>query len=381
MPHGGRRANATVEFFPHFLAARDRHSLPPSSDCLARQQLAAKIEAGWPLLISCNVWFCVLLIVPTLMMAVAATGGDAASLAGWAVLASAAIATMLLALAMRRLATTTLLGPAAWALIACWGVAGVELALVFGEDVRPSLAAALRYAAALLVFCPPLAALGAKRPQHAAWQLVVVSLWAVLSLPALEVLLIRPQQSLDAEGLRAWFLPVLILLGLANWLGTRYWPSALLAAAAQAAVLLPYFPLFRYALGPWGVVAALLSACLAILLGLLGLPRRRVAATGLNRVWLDFRDAFGVLWSLRLAEQFNATARSFDWKLRIDWDGFRATDDSVDVAHLPAEVDAVVRQNLKNLLRRFVSPAWLQSRLVPPTSPPTPGEQDHENPA
>jgi hypothetical protein len=330
-------------------------------------------------LISCNVWFRVLLIVPTLVMAIAATGGDAASLAGWAVLASAAIATLLLALATRRLAATTLLGPAVWALIACWGVAGVELALVFGEDVRPSIAAALRYAAALLVFCPPLAALGAKRPQHAAWQLVVVSLWAVLSLPALEVLLIRPQQALDVGGLRAWFPPVLVLLGLANWLGTRYWPSALLAAAAQAAVLIPYFPLFRYALGPWGVMAALLFACLAILLVLLGLPRRRGAPTALNRVWLDFRDAFGVLWSLRLAEQFNATARSMGWNLRIEWDGFHAADESGDPAHLPAEVDTIVRQNLKNLLRRFVSPTWLQIRLEPRTSRPTPVEQGDEN--
>jgi hypothetical protein len=321
-------------------------------------------------------------IVSTFLMVAAATAGDADAAGGWAVAASAVAATILLALAIRRLSGTTLIGPAVWTLFACWGVAGVELLLALrADDVPPSIATALRYAAALLVFCPPLAALGAKRPQHVGWPLVVVSLWAVLSLPAWEVLLIRPQQSLDVEGLRAWLLPVLILLGLANWLGTRCWPSALSAAAAQFAVLSPFFPILRWAWGPWGVVAALLLTCLAILLVLLGLPRRRGAPAGLNRVWLDFRDAFGVLWSLRLAEQFNATARSFGWNLRIEWDGFRAADESADPAHLPAEVETVVRQNLKNLLRRFVSPTWLRTRLDPATPRCAPAEQDHENPA
>ena len=46
-----------------------------------------------------------------------------------------------------------------------------------------------RFAAAVLSFAPTMALLGAKRPQNGAWQFVVITLWAILALPAFEVLL------------------------------------------------------------------------------------------------------------------------------------------------------------------------------------------------
>lgn len=266
---------------------------------------------------------------------------------------------------------TTLIGPIVWTVIACWGVAGAEFYLAFagGRQEASSIAASLRYASALLVFCPPLAAMGAKRPQHHPWQFVVLSLWGVLSLPAWEVLLIRPHQALDVEGLRAWFLPALILLGLANQLGTRFWPSALLAVSAQFAILTPYFPLLRYDVGVWGSATALLLVDLAVLLVLLGVPRRRVDPKPLDRVWLDFRDAFGAVWALRLAERFNAASRCFEWNVNLEWDGFTIPGGGSPDEQLPAEVETVLRQNLKNLLRRFVSNEWIQRRWeIPPPS-------------
>ena len=41
----------------------------------------------------------------------------------------------------------------------------------------------LDFAAAMIVFCPAMALLGAKRPQDKPWQLIVLSLWGILALP------------------------------------------------------------------------------------------------------------------------------------------------------------------------------------------------------
>lgn len=272
----------------------------------------------------------------------------------------AAAATLLLLQAVCRQWGTTLIGPCLWTLLACWSIAGVEILLLFSS---PNGAPPLRYAAALSVFCPPLAVMGAKRPQQRPWQFVVLSLWVVLSLPALEVLLMHPGRPLDAGGLRAWLLPALILLGLANQLGTRYWPSAVLAAAAQVAVLLPFFPVLGIAGGVWSVAAGLALLDFSLALVLLGIPRRTVARTGLDRLWFDFRDAYGVLWSLRVAERFNATAQTSRWQVRLQWEGLVFSPGDQDAKRLPADVERLVLRNFKSLLRRFVSTSWIDSRL------------------
>jgi hypothetical protein len=73
-------------------------------------------------------------------------------------------------------------------------------------------------------------------------------------------------------------------------------------------------------------------------------------------IWLDFRDSFGLLWSLRVQERLNATATQHGWKTELSWDGFRPAEES-------AAQRGELRAALRGLLRRFVSGAWIARRL------------------
>src|SRR6185295_15343995 len=78
---------------------------------------------------------------------------------------------------------TTLVAPWAWSALATLTVAGSEVAAGLAGDLA-SWIVPLRFMAAMSAFCPIMAVLGAKRPQDRAWQFIVLSLWAVLCLPA-----------------------------------------------------------------------------------------------------------------------------------------------------------------------------------------------------
>jgi hypothetical protein len=263
-----------------------------------------------------------------------------------------------------RLTGSTLIAPWWWALGSLWAIAGVETALacLSGRDlgIWPQ---ALRYSAAATLFCPLMAALGAKRPQNGPWQFIVFSLWFVLVLPAAEAVVVRSSPAFEVRGLRAWFLLALIGLGVVNSLPTRFWLSALFSATGQTILFLPYLPFSLAGLGRWGTPLALLFCVAGLALAATGPPPRRAALTPLDRLWLDFRDLFGALWSLRVAERVNAAAALYHWEIGLSWGGFHTASGEPIPAELPAELAAAVRQNLENLLRRFVSPEWIDARL------------------
>ena len=119
---------------------------------------------------------------------------------------------------------------------------GASLAGWLGERPgrRGDWLQSLEMAAAMTTVCPAMAMLGAKRPQHVAWQWIVLSLWVVLSLPAAEWLLFAAPPTIHAA--RRWFLLVLLVPGVVNYLPTRHWPAALLFAAGQMVLLAAYLP-------------------------------------------------------------------------------------------------------------------------------------------
>jgi hypothetical protein len=84
-----------------------------------------------------------------------------------------------------------------------------------------------------------------------------------------------------------------------------------------------------------------------------------VRTVALDRVWLDFRDAFGAVWALRVMERMNAASTMYGWPVLLSWNGFSPRDDAPEVSPVPPTVE----ESLRTLLRRFVSPEWIDERM------------------
>lgn len=279
----------------------------------------------------------------------------------------AVVAAGLVLQGLRKLRGTTLIAPGCWLLGALLVIAAAELAcMVLHEPGQRQTADLLRYAAATTTVCPLMALLGAKRPQDGPWQLIVFSLWCVLTLPAVHTLLLRRGQVLEISLAISWFMLILIAVGILNAALTKYWLAAVVFAAGQSVLLAGQLPLpgeWAGSLGPFRGLVGL--ACLALAVGVakVAVRTRRRPDDPLDRLWLDFRDSFGVLWGLRLAERVNASAAMYDWSIVLSWRGFHGKEGEKLSDVLPPETAKVFRQNLENLLRRFVSRAWIAVRL------------------
>ncbi len=284
-----------------------------------------------------------------------------------ATLLLAAVGVVAAAATWRKLRGTTLVGSQVW-LSACFvAVAAVEVWQVLASELSSELSVEpLRFFAATLTFCPLMALMGAKRPQDRAWHFIVLSLWIVLALPALHVLLLRSGQTLSTPSALAWFMLGLITIGFFNRVLTPAWISGLLFAGGQTSLLANHLPLVGNMPG--------IDRCQCQLIGL-GLlassaifswwlsHRRHASAEPLDRLWLEFRDLFGVLWALRLAERINSAALLTKSDLVLRWSGFQTTAGGRITESLSPDAIRIQRLGLENLLRRFVSRTWIAERL------------------
>ena len=291
----------------------------------------------------------------------------------------------------RRLRGTTLVAPWRWSIVAIAAILVVEL-LIW---LMPSLdhAAGLspvRYAAYAATLCPIVALLGAKRPQDRGWQLIVLSLWGIMLVPVLSALFFS-RGEFTVEIIWSWFLAILVALGLLNSLPTRHWLSGILIAAAQLIAIGDVLP----GISAWFQSEAIQPALSGsdrscIVLGLFALAivsvhvavliRLRQSGGGnvevqtrllaMNGLWYDFRNAFGTIWGLRIAERINANALRYDWGVVLRWGGFERTTgdatespESRDLEPLSADVVDAIESSTRVLLRRFVSSEWIDERL------------------
>jgi hypothetical protein len=266
-----------------------------------------------------------------------------------------ALALLLASRAARR--GTTLTAPALWTAISLALLALVVMIEAFYP--LEVLAEPLRYIAAACTFCPAMALLGAKRPQHTAWQWIVGSLWGLLALPALESFVFRPGQALHVASAWQWLMVILLAIEAMNHLPTRYWPSALLTMLGQGLLLGEYLPSASLSFAIWHLPAGLGVLVLALALVAFGIPRLSSSITGLDRVWIDFRNNFGAAWGLRILQRLQETARTCNWDVQCTWQGFYTSQGTKPLA---PETSEHVEQALANLLWRFVSPEWIAAR-------------------
>ena len=258
------------------------------------------------------------------------------------------------------LVETTLVSAGWWAAAATAAIAGVELATA-AFPLTDAWLAPLRFCAVALTFCPFVAVLGAKRPQHLAWNFVVLALWGIVSLSAFTALAMQRNDRFVLGDARAWLLWVLILMGFVNYLPTGNRIAALLVALGQVILFAPHLPLLRginwLANLTAGPSVALFVFAVALAVARIGSKSVGNQVTDpFNRLWLDFRDLFGLLWGLRLQERVNAASTTAKWDVELSWSGFSGK-------KIPAQHRDALRQAMTGLLRRFVSHEWIAARL------------------
>jgi hypothetical protein len=313
-----------------------------------------------------------------------------------------------LAFAFRKSKGTTLRAPLVWAmvsLVSLIAAEGLQLRYRASDGVRTKW----DFIVATSTFCPIIALLGAKRPQNRAWQWIVLTLWGVVALPAIESLIIHPQESFEMHPVWQIFVGLLIVVGCVNYLPTCYAVPSLIVAAGQCVLFgaslfgpdswLLSFRLKLFTLPPllaadgktqglrmWLLLAGILPLTTAVCAAsVVGRKPCRLPTSPLadwNRVWRDFRNDFGLLWAARIVERFNAQAHGSGVNVRLTWSGFeqvvfksgdgRAQPTAVVLTEQssPSSVSLGPLENIfRNLLRRFVSDEWIDARIRSSSQP------------
>jgi hypothetical protein len=89
---------------------------------------------------------------------------------------------------------------------------------------------------------------------------------------------------------------------------------------------------------------------LAPITALIQMATRTPPSAEFDRLWLDFRDAYGLVWGQRVREQFNAAATNTGWPVVLRWGGIRLKPG----ASLPdSAVQEEIVATLQALLKRF----------------------------
>jgi len=227
------------------------------------------------------------------------------------------------------------------------GMVGQIRALQPRREFASSTAAGWIFLSALAALAATIAILNARRPGAGAWAFLIGTLMLILAcIPNLDGSPLADWP--DGEG---WSRPrldnpftlfflLLMFVGLTNYAFTRYWlPAGLLGVA----IWLGVFPVAEP-----GEFASPWLLALAAWMAEAQSTRREPAASGLDRLWLWFRDHWGVVWALRVQERFNRAAQAAGWPIRLGWSGAEPVEGGG-----PAAIPEGAEATLKALLRRF----------------------------
>ena len=171
-----------------------------------------------------------------------------------------------------------------------------------------------------------------------------------------------------------FFLPLLVIVGWLNFVGTRRAAAATCVAAGQLMLMRGFLPgVVTTTSSPTGdaidAAAAgliLIGAAWAAVQALASAARRNRPATGtttpreetaaafINPPFLALRETLGAAWSLRIAERFDTVAAARGWPCRLRFGGLVSDGDPADT-HWHRDALRAFRA----LLRRFVTDAWL----------------------
>ncbi len=289
------------------------------------------------------------------------------AIAPWAVLVALCGAIQPWLRAWKGAEGTALRGALAWAglAIALGLLAQAQAILGLPESGRP-WTGRITYLMVLTILASLTSVLGARNPGGKAWAILMLLLVVVFLIPWLEAGgRLRRAQGLGQVQLESpWtlFYGLLVLAGVTNFLPTRYGLAALALGAGLVLELLglthPGWTTTAHA-AVWSAVAW--SLALAWWLAEWSQRRPSAGANALDRLWLLFRDHWGVVWALRTQERFNRSAELSRWPLRLTWFGLAAA--SQESEGPPGESVAQAEATLRGLIRRFVTPRRLDALL------------------
>ncbi|RCS49268.1 hypothetical protein DTL42_12080 [Bremerella cremea] len=273
---------------------------------------------------------------------------------------------------------TTLTAAWGWAMVAWVSLMGCEIAIALCHEMQWPIADNHgRYLAAMSLFLPVLAQIGAKRRHLVVGQLLMVAFWLVLCIPVFRVGILDSAGKADPGWVWGSFLALLLVAELLNNLGTRFSPAAFCLAAAQGVMVYPYLPWATAEVTTGGALLAMGILLLGMGLVAFYWPVRAEAVRPEDRAWLDFRDQFGSYWAARVMQRVNDAAVRYEWGLWLGWDGFH----QVEIVGSDPEFRDEVRQGLVACLRKllgdFVDQQWLDDRL-PKGNPKKNGMEDLE---
>lgn len=226
----------------------------------------------------------------------------------------------------------------------------------------------LAYTSLVLILAPFVAVLGARRPGTGAWNwFVVLPMIVVLHWPAVSSVLTGsindafelPTPTMLGVGL-------VMVMGLGNYFGTRFTLPVLLGAIGPVFVMrsLVQSDVGRSPDLNQCLWLASVAMAIAAVIFLLRVARTNQAARSDNRVeqlrrlWFDFQQLFGVVWSKRVMERLNQFAGRERWP-------FTFTIEGIDISGDPEISDAALAR-VRWVLRRFVDPDWLNVRIADP---------------
>lgn len=290
---------------------------------------------------------------------------------------------------------TSLIAAWNWSVLAVLGM--LTLALVrFLPSATAQLGSDLPdYLVSTLLLTPLVSVLGARMPAGRAWSVfVVLPLVIVLCWPALsEAWNMRNPAPIDVGTPASLGFLLVLVMAYGNYFGSGNTTAATLYAAG---IMIRMWPVTGWrpmiALEPHQAI--LLTDGLPAAAAFLGYSRicklhkmpASTHAQAANRLWLTFRDLFGIVWAKRVMDRMNLFATREQWAVLLTLDGFTEPQPEHQAKSndhkktsttdaLPSEQTANIERQMPDtsstlhrpmtvlcwLLTRFASESWLKT--------------------
>lgn len=283
------------------------------------------------------------------------------------IIANLLISLWVVARSLRSLRHTTL-PTAAWCAICGLTIAVVAQSVEFAYPAQLIGWVDLGwYFAAVVLMCPGIAVLGARRPGASAWAFfVLLPLVLVLMWPAVASFQVaRPTAPIEIEVPALVGFGLVLIMSGGNYLGTRYTMSTIYYAAAIALLVVP-MSVAAPDFFPERSMARLLTS-LGFLLVIAETSRPPKfppdnEATRFDVLWFDFMDSFGMVWAKRVMDRINESARYEKWTKRLELHGFVSNSEHPTVGE-EARTNERIEHAFRWLLKRFVDREWIDARL------------------